>query len=213
MDREAQRIADLLEPSLDAMGYDLVRVTLRASPPGSVRRKRPGEAPGRILQIMAERGDRVPMSGADCADVSRAAAAILDVEDPIAGAYVLEVSSPGIDRPLVTAAHFARFAGHEARIDLSRAVDGRKRFRGILAGVDGETVRLVIDGAGCAVPIADIQRARLVLTDALIRAGQDAARAAAPVDDEEGDDEEGGDGVDAPVSVRSDGEPVAADGD
>lgn len=193
MDRETRRIEDLLEPSLEAMGYELVRISLNPAPPGTIRRRKKdvGEGQGRILQIMAERQDRVPMSGGDCTEVSRAAAAILDVEDPIAGSYVLEVSSPGIDRPLVKPEHFRRFEGHEAKIELAQALDGRKRFRGTLAGVDGENVKLVIDGTGYLVPIPEIQRAKLVLTDALLK-----ARAPARGGDG-GSDERDGDGTGA----------------
>lgn len=157
MDRQ-DRIEGLVGPSLEAMGYELVRVQMQG-------RQRP------TLQVMAERRDRRPMTVEDCADISRALSAILDVEDPIQGTYVLEVSSPGIDRPLVRPDDYDRFAGFEARIDTARPVEGRKRFRGQLLGRDpaGE-VRIVTETGEVALAFADIQRAKLVLTDALIAA-------------------------------------------
>lgn len=166
----AQRIEGLIEPALTAMGYDLVRVAVQ----GGESRK--------TLQIMAERRDGEGMSVDDCADISRAVSAVLDVEDPIAGAYTLEVSSPGIDRPLVKRGDFERFAGFEARIETVQPVAGRKRFRGRLMGVTGDEVRLrePAKAAGAAdetlVPLTAIVRAKLVLTDDLIAATQTTKR-------------------------------------
>lgn len=166
----AQRIERLIEPALVAMGYELVRVAMQGG------ESRP------TLQIMAERKDGVAMSVDDCADISRTISALLDVEDPIASAYTLEVSSPGIDRPLVKRADFERFAGFEARIETVQPVAGRKRFRGRLMGVAGEEVRLrEPDKAAGAedetlVPLAAIARAKLVLTDELIEATQTTKR-------------------------------------
>jgi ribosome maturation factor RimP len=166
----AQRIEGLIEPALTAMGYDLVRVALQG-----------GESHP-TLQIMAERKDGVGMTVDDCADISRTISALLDVEDPIASAYTLEVSSPGIDRPLVKRADFERFAGFEARIETVQPVAGRKRFRGRLMGVTGEDVRLrepaKAESAGdeTLVPLAAIVRAKLVLTDELIEVTQTTKR-------------------------------------
>lgn len=166
----AQRIERLIEPALVAMGYELVRVAMQGG------ESRP------TLQIMAERKDGVAMSVDDCADISRTISALLDVEDPITSAYTLEVSSPGIDRPLVKRADFERFAGFEARIETVQPVAGRKRFRGRLMGVAGEDVRLrEPDKAAGAedetlVPLAAIARAKLVLTDELIEATQTTKR-------------------------------------
>lgn len=166
----AQRIEGLIEPALTAMGYDLVRVAVQ----GGESRK--------TLQIMAERQDGEGMSVDDCADISHAISAVLDVEDPIAGAYTLEVSSPGIDRPLVKRGDFERFAGFEARIETVQPVAGRKRFRGRLMGVTGDEVRLreAAKAAGAAdetlVPLTAIVRAKLVLTDDLIAATQTTKR-------------------------------------
>ena len=158
--RHAERIARIIADPLAGLGYDLVRVQLSG-----------GRSP--VVQIMVERSDRMAMTVDDCASVSRTLSAVLDVEDPIPGAYTLEVSSPGIDRPLTRLADFERFAGHLARIETQQPVEGRKRFKGTLLGVDGETVRLAMadapqPGATVALPYGEIVRAKLVLTDALI---------------------------------------------
>jgi len=160
----AHRIETLIQPTVEAMGFDLVRVQI-----GGRQRVR--------LQVMAERIDRRSMTVDDCAGLSRALSALLDVEDPIRGTYTLEVSSPGIDRPLVRLADFDRFAGFEARVELGRPIEGRRRFRGRLLGTVGDTVRIrVDDGTDVDLPHADIQRAKLVLTDDLLAAsGEDAA--------------------------------------
>ncbi len=157
-------IAAMIAPSIEAMGYELVRVTLA----GSTRK---------VLQIMAEPKDGRVMSVEDCARVSRAVSAILDVEDPISGAYSLEVSSPGIDRPLTRPKDYDRFKGHEAKIETHQPVDGRKRFKGVLKGVEGDQVKIDSEGAELALPLDQIAKAKLVLTDALIAAHQ-AAEAA-----------------------------------
>ncbi len=141
------------------MGYEIVRVQLSGG-------RRP------VLQVMAERVDEASMTVDDCADISRTISALLDVEDPISGAYHLEVSSPGIDRPLTRLRDFERYAGFEARIETRALIDGRRRFKGVLKGVAGETVRVEIEGGVLAeVPFGGILRAKLVLTDALIAAG------------------------------------------
>ena len=153
----ADRIGDLVRPSMESMGYWLVRVQISG-------RQRPR------LQIMAERADGKPMLVEDCADLSRAISAVLDVDDPISSAYTLEVSSPGVDRPLVRLDDYNRFAGLDARIELVRLIDGRRRFRGRLAGTCGDTVKLVVEGAELALAYADIRSAKLVLTDELLAA-------------------------------------------
>jgi ribosome maturation factor RimP len=124
------------------------------------------------LQIMAERRRDGGMNVEDCAQVSRAVAAILDVEDPIDSAYTLEVSSPGIDRPLTRLADFDRFAGFEVRIETGQPVEGRRRFRGRLLGSRGESIALVCDDDEIMLPFAEVQKAKLVLTDELIAASQ-----------------------------------------
>ena len=152
-----EKVAGIIGPSVQAMGYDLVRATLSGE-----RR--------RTLQIMVERTDRAEMTVEDCASVSRAVSAILDVEDPIHDAYELEVSSPGIDRPLVRLDDFERFSGFEAKIELRRLLDGRKRVRGTLRGVDDESVTVDTKDDGISIPYSEIKAAKLVLTDDLIQA-------------------------------------------
>ena len=147
----------LIAPTLEAMGYEVVRV--RMAPRGR-----------RTLQVMAERRDGPGPTVDECAEISRAVSALLDVEDSIAGAYELEISSPGIDRPLVRRGDFERFAGHEAKIETRRPIDGRKRFRGRLVGVHGDGVRIALDDRQAEIPLDQIVAAKLVLTDGLIAA-------------------------------------------
>jgi ribosome maturation factor RimP len=149
------------------MGFRLVRVSFGG-----------GSHP--VLQIMAEPRDGSAMTVDHCADISRTVSAILDVDDPIPGAYTLEVTSPGIDRPLVSRDDFRRFAGFEAKLELTRAVDGRKRFRGRIQPVDGDDRVTIADAAGnIAVPFVDIAKAKLVLTDELLAASRAAQEAPA----------------------------------
>jgi len=146
----------LIAPAVTGLGYELVRVQMQ------------GGSRQATLQVMAERQDRRAMQVDDCARLSREISALLDTADPIAGAYTLEVSSPGIDRPLVKAADYERFAGHEARLEADPPIEGRKRFHGTLAGVEGDRVRLETENGEIALPLASIRRAKLVLTDRLI---------------------------------------------
>jgi ribosome maturation factor RimP len=125
---------------------------------------------------MVERRDERAMTVDDCAEVSRAISAVLDVEDPIAGAHVLEVSSPGIDRPLVRLADFERFAGFEAKIETERPVAERRRFTGRLLGTAVDRVRLRTDVGDVELPHAEIVRAKLLLTDELIAASGDSIK-------------------------------------
>ena len=154
---DTEEIARMVSPPLAAMGYRLVRVVFTGG-------RRP------TLQVMAERGDEAGMTVEDCAEISHSVSALLDVADPIPGGYVLEVSSPGIDRPLVAREDFDRFAGHAAKVEMGRAIDGRKRFRGRLLGVAGDTVRLAVEAGEVALPLGEVVRAKLVLTDELIAA-------------------------------------------
>jgi ribosome maturation factor RimP len=152
-----RRIEGIVGPAAEGLGYELVRVMLAG-----------GGRDGR-LQIMAERLDGAPMTVEDCERLSRSVSAILDVEDPIPGAYTLEVSSPGIDRPLLRRKDWERWTGHLARIELGEPLDGRKRFKGVLLGLEGDEVRVRLeDGAEVRLPLARVARAKLVLTDALI---------------------------------------------
>ena len=149
------RIEQIIAPTLVDMGYELVRVHVT------------GGRQDCRLQVMVERADEQGMTVDDCADVSRAVSALLDVEDPISGAYELEVSSPGIDRPLTRERDFVRFAGHVAKIELKQAVDGQRRFRGTLLGVDKGCAVLETETDTIGLPIMDIERAKLMLPDEL----------------------------------------------
>ena len=154
---DAANIEALIAPSLEAMGYRVVRVAFTGG-----RRA--------TLQVMAERRDDSAMTVDDCATVSHSVSALLDVADPISSSYVLEVSSPGIDRPLVRPEDYQRFAGFEAKLELSAPRDGRRRFRGRILGLEGEAVKLDLGAEAVLLPLGAIARARLVLTDALIAA-------------------------------------------
>jgi ribosome maturation factor RimP len=148
-------IEALIAPSLEAMGYRVVRVAFTGG-----RRA--------TLQIMAERHDDAAMTVAHCTEVSHTVSALLDVADPIASSYMLEVSSPGIDRPLVRREDYQRFAGYEAKIELTKPLDGRRRFRGRLLGLEGDAAKLDMGAQSVLLPLAEITRAKLVLTDDLI---------------------------------------------
>ena len=180
-----ERIGGIITPSVEAMGYEIVRLQIS----GGLRP---------TLQIMADRADGGAMTVDDCADISHAVSALLDVEDPITSAYTLEVSSPGIDRPLTRLKDFERFKGFEARIETDLPLDGRKRFRGTLYGVEGENVLIALDaktsqpakrkpGAKVSakakpveidpglvevaeIPFTQVAKARLELTDELLAA-------------------------------------------
>jgi ribosome maturation factor RimP len=154
------RVAAIAEPVIEGLGYRLVRVKVSGADGGTV-------------QIMAERPDG-SMTVEDCENVSRALSPVLDVADPIERAYRLEISSPGLDRPLVRKSDFERYAGHLARIEMEIPVDGRKRFRGLLLGTQGDMTRLRRDDAGeneapeALLRIEDMSEAKLVLTDDLV---------------------------------------------
>lgn len=154
-----EKIARLIEPSLQAMGFELVRVSVRG-----------GGRP--TLQIMVERADREPMTVEHCAEISRAVSALLDVEDPIPTAYELEVTSPGIDRPLVRQEDFERFAGFEARIETHEPIEGRKRFRGQLLGIEDDEIKIRLAEGEQRIPYRAVRKAKLVLTDELLAAAQ-----------------------------------------
>ena len=158
MDRIRQ-ITELIEPTLRDMGLELVRVLVSG-----------GQRP--TLQIMVERGDQAPTTLDACAKVSHAVSALLDVADPLPGAYRLEVTSPGLDRPLVRRADYERFAGLEARLETELPIEGRRRFRGRLLGLAGDQVRLALPEGEMSVPFDAIKKAKLVLTDELLAAAQ-----------------------------------------
>jgi ribosome maturation factor RimP len=152
-------VAKRIEPEVKSLGYDLVRVAMT------------GGTSDPTLQVMAERPDTRQLDLSDCETISRRLSDWLDANDPIEGSYRLEVSSPGIDRPLTRLQDFADCAGHEARIGLAEPRDGRKQFSGTLEGVDGETIQLT-DKSGAAhnLPFSAISSAKLLLTDKLINA-------------------------------------------
>jgi ribosome maturation factor RimP len=157
----AAEIAAIVEPVLADLGFRLVRVKIQ------------GDGRDRIVQLMAERPDG-SITVDDCEAISKGVSPVLDVADPISGAYRLEVSSPGIDRPLVRPSDFEDWSGHEAKIELKEAVDGRKRFKGILEGFEDGEVRIKADTGEQGIqhlglPVHLISDAKLVLTDELIR--------------------------------------------
>ena len=154
----AARVAGLAEPVIEALGYRLVRVKVSS-------------ADGCTVQIMAERPDG-SMVVEDCETVSRALSPVFDAADPIDKAYRLEISSPGIDRPLVRKSDFDRYAGHLVKIETEIPIDGRKRFRGTLLGTEGEAARIrgeeTDDASELLLPIDEMSEAKLVLTDELV---------------------------------------------
>lgn len=172
-------LVELLDPVAESVGYEIVRLRLM------------GGAEQRRLQIMAERPDG-DMNVEDCARLSRAISEIMDAADPIAGEYTLEVSSPGVDRPLTRLKDFDTYAGLEIRIELDRVAEGRKRFKGELAGVEDGQVGLNIEGEDDTTvyfPFEWIVDAKLVLTDQLMKRGaeQRAARVGAEGEDADND--------------------------
>ena len=164
------RVCAIAEPVIEQLGYRLVRIKVSSTV-------------GATIQIMAERPDGT-MTVEDCETISRALSPVFDVDEPMDGAYRLEISSPGIDRPLVRKSDFENFAGHLVKIEMEIPVSGRKRFRGLLAGVDGEAARLHLDDAAegqdteIMLPIPDMGEAKLVLTDELVTQALRAEKAA-----------------------------------
>jgi len=174
---EDRQLLELLDPVAEAAGYEIVRVRLM------------GGEEARRLQIMGERpiqadGSSGDMNVEDCARLSRALSQVMDAADPIAGEYLLEVSSPGVDRPLTRLKDFETYEGLEARIELDRMAEGRKRFKGVLAGVEGDNIGIDLEGEEhtALIPFAWIIEAKLVLTDQLMKRG--AAQRAARIDTE-----------------------------
>ena len=181
---EDRQLLELLDPVAEAAGYEIVRVRLMG-----------GAKTGRTLQIMAERPAGSPGEGdmlvEDCVRLSRAVSAVMDAADPVSGEYRLEVSSPGVDRPLTRLKDFETYEGFEAKLELDRLAEGRKRFRGVLAGVEGENVGIDLEGEDetAMIPFAWVLEAKLVLDDKLLKRGaeQRAARLAAEPDAEDTD--------------------------
>ena len=153
-------LQDMLEPCINAMGYEIVRMITM----GNVNS---------TLQIMIERQDRQNINVDDCAKVSRAISSILDEQDPISERYNLEVSSPGLDRPLTKVEHFIRFSGFEAKIETDTEIEKRKRFKGRLKGVDKDNnIILEMDEQEYKIPFDYISKAKLLLTDELLAAAE-----------------------------------------
>ncbi len=154
------RILAIASPVAEDMGYGIVRIRVQ----GGNRS---------VVQIMAERLSDGMMNVSDCAQLSRALSSVFEVEDPIDDAYVLEVSSPGLDRPLTDLKHFEQYSGQLARLELDRFVEGRKRFRGTLAGLDGENVAINLDKEQetALIPFSWISEAKLLITDEMIKKG------------------------------------------
>lgn len=156
------KIAEIIEPTIEGLGYELVRVQLFSSPKGQAS----------TLQIMAEKEDGT-MTVDGCAKISREISTLLDVEDPIESEYVLEVSSPGLDRPLTRLKDFVNYAGYEAKIELVKAVDNRKRYRGILLGTEENLILIKVDGENYQIDFSDVLKAKLVMTDELMKRATD----------------------------------------
>jgi ribosome maturation factor RimP len=149
----------MIEPEVQNLGYELVRVAMI------------GGTSDPTLQVMAERSDTRQLDIADCERISRRLSEILDLCDPIEGSYRLEVSSPGIDRPLTRLKDYSDWVGHEARVTLAEPRDGRKQFNGTIEGLEGDSIKVAAkDGQTYALPFSGILSAKLVLTDRLINA-------------------------------------------
>lgn len=175
---EDRKLLELLEPVAEAAGYEIVRLRLTG---GGVRR----------LQIMAEDPATGDFTVDQCAKLSRQISQVLDAADPISAEYLLEVSSPGVDRPLTRLKDFETYAGLEARVELDRLVENRKRFKGELAGIEGDNVAINLEGESeetALVPFAWIAEAKLVMNDELMKRG--AAQRAARIEQETDTEEE-----------------------
>ncbi|MBQ1612691.1 MAG: ribosome maturation factor RimP [Alphaproteobacteria bacterium] len=157
--QKKHHLQDMLEPTINNLGFDLVRIL-------TIGNVNP------TLQIMIERKDRQNIVVDDCATVSRAISAVLDEKDPISGKYTLEVSSPGLDRPLVNLENFIRFAGFEAKVETDIEIEKRKRFKGRIIRVENDNIILLMDDKEWSIPFSAVAKAKLLLTDELIAAAQ-----------------------------------------
>ena len=169
-----RRLAEIITPVIEDMGFELVRVRLMG---GKTQ----------LLQIMADRPDG-GIEVDECGEISTAVSAVLDVEDQILDAYTLEVSSPGIDRPLTRLKDFEEFEGYEAKLETAEPIDGRKRFKGVLAGVEGDEVMLNVAEGTIGLKFDWLSEAKLVLTDELIREMLRARKAAGVIDEQDFDE-------------------------
>ena len=150
MTRAASQLVGLLRPGVEALGCELLGIEFESGKRTS------------LVRIYIDKEDGITVE--DCEQVSHQVSAVLDVEDPIAGEYNLEVSSPGMDRPLFEPAHFARFVGEEVKVRLDDPLDGRRNFTGVIAGCEGNTIVLQVDGETARLPFERIRTARLVPT-------------------------------------------------
>ena len=160
-----EKIEEMICPSIVGAGYDLVQIKFL-------------EEDNKTLQIMIERRDRGPITVDDCATVSRVVSPLLDVGDPVPNSYSLEVSSPGIERPLVKVEDFERFVGFKAAVETKRPIYDRKKFRGLISSVIGNSIRIEIDGKCVELSFEEIRQASLIITDELIEASRREASAA-----------------------------------
>lgn len=169
-----RRMAEIVSPVIEDMGFELVRLRMLG---GNTK----------TLQIMAERPDG-GIEVDECAEISNAVSAVLDVEDPVTDPYTLEVSSPGIDRPLTRLKDFDTFEGYEAKLETTELIDGRKRFKGVLAGVEGDEVLINIEEGTVGLHFDWLADAKLVLTDELIKEMLKARKNAGQIDEGQFDD-------------------------
>ncbi len=160
-----EKIEEMICPSIVGAGYDLIRIKF-------------SDEHNKTLQIMIERRDRGLITVDDCAIVSRLVSPLLDVGDPVPNSYTLEVSSPGIDRPLVKVEDFERFVGFKAAVETKRPIYDRKKFRGLISSVIGNSIRIEINGKYVDLPFEEIRQASLIITDELIEASRREASAA-----------------------------------
>lgn len=177
MDPLTEKLVGLVEPVASAEGFELVRVRITGA-------QRP------VLQVMAERPDGT-MSAGQCEQLSRALSPVLEEADPLGSQYVLEVSSPGIDRPLTRFKDYERWEGHEAKVELVQMIEDRKRFRGILAGVEGDNICIDLEGEKetTLIPFSSIMQGKLMLSDALVRESLKAAKKTETVNNAADDEE------------------------
>jgi ribosome maturation factor RimP len=178
---EERKLLEIFDPIAEELALNIVRVRLQGS-------RQPGGS--RFLQIMAERKTDGEINVTQCARLSRAISAYIDEVDPIPGEFTLEVSSPGIDRPLTRLSDFETYEGLEARIELDRLAEGRKRFRGILAGIEDDHIAIDLEGEAetALMPFDWVVDAKLILNDELLKRGAEAKAARGEEDDEEDED-------------------------
>ena len=154
---EKLKIEELITPTINSLGYDLVRVQIL-------------DEGTKTLQIMVDRLDEANLTVDDCSVISKEISVIIDINDPIGENYLLEVSSPGIDRPLLRFKDFEKYAGFHARVDMNTALEGRKKFKGKLTGIEGDNIRIKVKEETYLLPFSKIEKAKLTLTQELLDA-------------------------------------------